>query len=147
MVQKCIPNVPRCKRCTDLGIEECVYVQKKKRVVRDLLRVGEACFPCRLVRDRMGAGFAFVGMSCADLVHTTQEAEEGQWMSSIIDQGAPTEMITLVEVRRQTPMLGLRRCKQNWGMRLRRSEDVPPSDEEDSSGAGETSFSRAQKRE
>lgn len=48
-VQKCIPGVPRCERCTELGIEECVYGQKKKRAVGNLLRMGEACLSCRLV--------------------------------------------------------------------------------------------------
>ncbi|KAF9783456.1 hypothetical protein BJ322DRAFT_153418 [Thelephora terrestris] len=52
---KCVPNVPRCRRCIELGVEECVYVQRKKRAVRDLLRIGEACLPCRKRKKKCNA--------------------------------------------------------------------------------------------
>ena len=52
-IQKCTPDVPRCVRCTLLGIEECVYRQRKERKVGNSLRMGEACLSCRSVFRRI----------------------------------------------------------------------------------------------
>ena len=62
-LQKCMPGGQRCKRCTELNIEDCTYSQKKKRVVGELLRVGEACLPCRSVTS-FGRSYTSVRSLC-----------------------------------------------------------------------------------
>jgi hypothetical protein len=48
--QKCVPGPRRCVRCKDMGIEDCVYEQVKKRGIGNTLRMGEACACCRSAR-------------------------------------------------------------------------------------------------
>ena len=48
-MKKCIPNTPRCVRCMDLGIEDCRYGSVKKSRTGNMLRMGQACTPCRWV--------------------------------------------------------------------------------------------------
>ena len=45
--QKCIPGSPRCVRCTNMGIEDCVYNKIRKRGAGNTLGTGEACGYCR----------------------------------------------------------------------------------------------------
>ena len=47
LLKKCTPATPRCLRCTELGIDECLYVPVKKRGAGNTLRMGEACQRCR----------------------------------------------------------------------------------------------------
>lgn len=42
--EKCIPAIPRCRRCTTTG-EDCVYNPQRKKTKH--IRTGTACAPCR----------------------------------------------------------------------------------------------------
>ncbi|KAF9643250.1 hypothetical protein BDM02DRAFT_3123697 [Thelephora ganbajun] len=52
---KCVPATPRCLRCTELKIDECLYVSVKKRGTGNTLRMGEACQRCRKRKRRCDA--------------------------------------------------------------------------------------------
>jgi len=47
ILKKCTPATPRCLRCAELKIDECLYVSVKKRGVGTTLRMGRACQRCR----------------------------------------------------------------------------------------------------
>jgi hypothetical protein len=77
-MQKRTPGVPHCVRWMALGIEECVYGQKKKQKVVKSLRTGEACSPCRSVHEH---GFtADPALTC----YTVQEAEENRSLFALV---------------------------------------------------------------
>ena len=71
-LKKCIPNSRRCQRCTNLGIEACVYDGIKKRGPGGTLGMGEACTSCRFVCMHPSLS--------ADSTHfsRSQEEEKGQ---------------------------------------------------------------------
>lgn len=47
-LQKCDSAMPRCGRCVQSGVLECLYDLTRKRL-GNALAMGEACLPCRFV--------------------------------------------------------------------------------------------------
>ena len=47
--QKCDSAVPRCGRCVQSDVLECIYDQTRKKRPGNALATGEACLACRLV--------------------------------------------------------------------------------------------------
>ncbi|KAF9787009.1 hypothetical protein BJ322DRAFT_1053184 [Thelephora terrestris] len=52
---KCDSAMPRCGRCVQSGVRECVYDLTRKRP-GNALAMGEACLPCRTRKKRCDAG-------------------------------------------------------------------------------------------
>jgi len=135
-IQKCTPDVPRCVRCTLLGIEECVYRQRKERKVGNSLRMGEACLSCRSVFRRIrGQSHATQVLICDTVPPRKRKRVSPQ--SPLVRTTSELKYTRHpIEMRRQTSMHDLRQHEQDSRMHLRESVDVSPPDEEDPSGGG-----------